>query len=98
MGATAVIGSHPHRQQPAIRYGSKLVDYSLGNFVFYATSGGGLESGVGHLTVTPQGEVVDYQFNPALINPNTGAPILLSGQQKKDAIAKKQRSCKNLGN
>ena len=97
-GATAVIGSHPHRQQPAIRYGAKLVDYSLGNFVFYATSGGGLESGVGYLTVSPQGEVVDYQFNPALINPNTGAPILLSGQQKKDAIAKKQRSCKNLGN
>lgn len=97
-GATAVIGSHPHRQQPAIRYGAKLVDYSLGNFVFYSTSGGGLESGVGTLTLNPNGEVVDYQFNPAIINPNTGAPVLLSGQQKKDAIAKKQRSCKNLGN
>ncbi|MFM2103479.1 MAG: hypothetical protein RL740_566 [Actinomycetota bacterium] len=97
-GATAVIGSHPHRQQPAIRYGAKLVDYSLGNFVFYATSGGGLESGVGTLTVTPEGEVIDYQFHPAIINPNTGAPVLLSGQQKKEAIAKKQRACKNLGN
>ncbi|MBU3642960.1 MAG: CapA family protein [Candidatus Nanopelagicaceae bacterium] len=97
-GATAVIGSHPHRQQPAIRYGAKLVDYSLGNFVFYATSGGGLESGVGTLTITPAGDVVDYQFHPAIINPNTGAPVLLSGQQKKDAISKKQRSCKSLGN
>ncbi|MGI9199139.1 MAG: CapA family protein [Candidatus Nanopelagicaceae bacterium] len=95
-GATAVIGSHPHRQQPAIRYGAKLVDFSLGNFVFYATSGGGLESGIGYLTVTPTGEVVDYKFHPALINPNTGSPILLSGQQKREAIAKKQRTCNNL--
>lgn len=98
-GATAVIGSHPHRQQPAVRYGEnkeKLIDYSLGNFAFYARGGEGLESGIGLLTLAPTGEVVSYKFMPALINPNTGAPVLLSGQQKKEAIAKKQRSCKSL--
>lgn len=95
-GATAIIGSHSHRQQPFVRYGAKLVDYSLGNFAFYARSGGGLESGIGYLTITPTGEVQDYKFKPALINPNTGAPVLLSGQQKKEAIAKKQRACNTL--
>lgn len=96
-GASAVIGSHPHRQQPYVKYGSKIVDYSLGNFAFYARSGGGLESGIGVLTIAPTGEVVDYKFLPALINPNTGAPVLLSGQQKREAIAKKQgQVCKSL--
>ena len=101
-GATAVIGSHSHRQQQYVRYGEnkeKLVDYSLGNFAFYARSGGGLESGIGLLTLAPTGEVVNYKFLPALINPNTGAPVLLTGQQKRDAIAKKQNQvCKSLNN
>ena len=97
-GASAVIGSHPHRQQPAVRYGTKLVDYSLGNFVYYVRGGAGLESGIGLMTLSTEGEVLNYKFLPALINPNTGAPVLLSGKQKQEAIAKKQRSCKSLGN
>lgn len=92
-GATAVIGSHSHRQQPAVRYGTKIVDYSLGNFAFYVRSGAGLESGVGYLTVTPTGEVVNYKFLPALINPKTGAPKFIFGEAKKAAVAKKQ-ACK----
>lgn len=97
-GATAIIGSHPHRQQPAIKYGEKLVDYSLGNLAFYSQSGGGRESGIGYLTISPDGKVVDYQFMPAYIDASTGSPKLLSGEAKKAAIAKKQRSCSFLDN
>jgi len=40
-GATAVIGAHPHVQQPVRRVGARrLVAYSLGNFVFGARSAG----------------------------------------------------------
>lgn len=40
-GATAVIGAHPHVQQPIRRVGKRrLVAYSLGNFVFGAHSAG----------------------------------------------------------
>ena len=97
-GATAIIGSHSHRQQPAVRYGEKIVDYSLGNFAFYVRQGGGLESGVGYLTIRPTGEVVNYKFYPALINPTNGAPILMSGKQKSEAIKNKQHFCKSLNN
>lgn len=92
-GATAIIGSHPHRQQPAIKNGTKLVDYSLGNLAFYSQSPAGRESGIGYLTLNPAGEVVKYQFMPALIDTLTGAPKLLSGTARKAAIAKKQRKC-----
>ena len=97
-GATAIIGSHSHRQQPVVRYGTKIVDYSLGNFSFYVRNGDGLQSGVGYLTVTPQGEVTKYAFYPALINPDSGAPILLRGKQKEEAIKNKQSVCKSLSN
>jgi hypothetical protein len=37
-GADAVIGAHPHVLQPIVRSGRRLVAYSLGNFVFGASS------------------------------------------------------------
>lgn len=95
-GATAIIGSHPHRQQPAVRYGEKIVDYSLGNLIFYTASGAGLDSGIGYLTLSPEGKALSYKFYPAKIDPQTGSPILLSGAGKEAAIAKKQRFCKSL--
>jgi len=98
-GATAIIGSHPHRQQPAVRYGTKIVDYSLGNFAFYVRSGNGLDSGLGLMTLSPiTGEVLGYRFIPARIEAKTGEPILLSGNAATAAIAKKQSVCKSLGN
>jgi poly-gamma-glutamate capsule biosynthesis protein CapA/YwtB (metallophosphatase superfamily) len=33
-----VIGAHPHVLQPVVRSGRRLVAYSLGNFVFGASS------------------------------------------------------------
>lgn len=97
-GATAIIGSHPHRQQPFVLKDGKLIDYSLGNLSFYTHSGGGLESGVGLLSVSPTGEVKSYDFAPALINSKNGSPVLLSGAAENQAVAKKQRQCKNLSN
>ena len=45
-GATIVLGAHPHVLQPVQRGGSKLVAWSLGNFVFYANSPGTTSTGV----------------------------------------------------
>lgn len=95
-GATAIIGSHSHRQQPAVRYGTKIVDFSLGNFAFYVRSGAGLDSGIGYLTVAPTGEVVNYKFLPAVIDPTTGAPKFIFGSAKTAALNKKQGVCKTL--
>ena len=95
-GASVIIGSHPHRQQPVGRYGSKIVDYSLGNFAFYSRSEESLNSGIGQLTLTPSGELLDYKFLPARIDPNTGAPHLLAGVDATEAVDKKQAGCSNL--
>ena len=95
-GASVIIGSHPHRQQPVVRYGSKIVDYSLGNFSFYSRSEESLNSGIGQLTLTPSGETLDYKFIPARIDPFTGAPHLLSGADASAAVDKKQAGCANL--
>ena len=66
-GATIVLGAHPHVLQPIQRGGSKLVAWSLGNFVFPANSPGTTSTGilVAHLGV--QG-VVGARLVPATIN------------------------------
>lgn len=92
-GATAIIGSHPHRQQPYLLENGKLVDYSIGNFVFYSASSGGQKSGVGLLTLDPKGQVGKYQFKPALINPLNGSVKFLKGEAAKKALAEKQGKC-----
>lgn len=97
-GATAIIGSHPHRQQPFVLENGKLVDYSLGNFVFYSGAAGAINSGVGVLTLTPTGEVIKYQFKPALINSLNGSVKFLNGEAAKKAIAAKQSKCVALSN
>jgi hypothetical protein len=97
-GATAIIGSHPHRQQPFVLENGKLVDYSLGNFVFYSGAAGAVNSGVGLLTLAPTGEVLKYQFKPALINPLNGSVKFLNGEAAKKAIAAKQSKCVALSN
>jgi hypothetical protein len=94
-GADIVVGSHAHRVMSAGRLGTALVDYGLGNFVFYNESG---DSGVtGVLTVTATGRDVDaYAWKPGRIQ--GGIPRLLSG----DAAAQdlnafnSRRSCTDL--
>jgi poly-gamma-glutamate capsule biosynthesis protein CapA/YwtB (metallophosphatase superfamily) len=97
-GATAIIGSHSHRQQPYVLENGKLIDYSLGNFVFYSSSPGGQKSGVGLLTLAPKGEVLKYRFKPAQINSMNGSVKFLKGAEAKKALAEKQRFCSVLSN
>lgn len=97
-GATAIIGSHPHRQQPFVLENGKLIDYSLGNFVFYSGAAGAVNSGVGLLTLAPTGEILKYQFKPALINPLNGSVKFLNGEAAKKAVAAKQSNCVSLSN
>ena len=75
-GADIVVGSHTHRVMTAGRLGPALVDYGLGNFVFYNESGASGVTGV--LTVTATGRDVDaYTWKPARIR--GGIPQLLTG-------------------
>ena len=92
-GATAVIGSHPHRQQPYVFKDGKVIDYSLGNFVYYIKGGEGVKSGVGLLTLNPEGQAINYKFKPAVINPANGSVWFLKQSDSKKAIAEKQGSC-----
>lgn len=97
-GATAVIGSHPHRQQPFVLKDGKLIDYSLGNLVFHSTSGDGTKSGIGVLTLSPEGTVVKYVFKPAVINGRNGSPSFIYGDAKDSAKKAKNGYCKSIGN
>ncbi len=95
-GADIVVGSHTHRVETAGRLGPALVDYGLGNFVFYNESG---ESGVsGVLEVTATGRDIDgYQWKPARIE--GGIPHLITGTaatQDVDAFNARRTSCTNL--
>ena len=94
-GADIVVGSHAHRVMSAGRLGPALVDYGLGNFVFYNESG---ESGVsGVLAVTATGRDIDaYAWKPARIR--NGVPQLLDGDAAAQDLASfdSRRSCTNL--
>ena len=97
-GATAVIGSHPHRQQPFVLQNGKLIDYSLGNLVFHSSSGDGTKSGIGVLTLSPEGTVVKYVFKPAVINGRNGSPSFIYGDAKDSAKKAKNSYCQSIGN
>jgi poly-gamma-glutamate synthesis protein (capsule biosynthesis protein) len=94
-GADVVVGTHAHRQQGAGRLGAALVDYGLGNFVFYNPSGPGTVSGV--LTVTLLGRhVTAYHWIPAVLQ--HGVPHPLTGDAADDAAARwlALRQCTDL--
>jgi hypothetical protein len=65
-GADAVIGAHPHVLQPIRRSGSRIVAYSLGNFVFGASSSVTARTGVLRLKLSASG-VEGARLVPAVI-------------------------------
>jgi Bacterial capsule synthesis protein PGA_cap len=83
-GADIVVGSQTHRQEGAGRLGNAVVDYGLGNFVFYNESG---TSGVtGVLRVTATGRQIDsYDWVPAQIR--GGVPQPLDGEAAERSVA-----------
>ncbi len=94
-GADIVVGSHSHRVETAGRLGTALVDYGLGNFVFYNERGTSGVSGV--LTVTATGRDIDaYAWKPARIR--GGIPNLLTGPAADQDVAafNQRRGCTNL--
>ncbi len=84
-GASAVIGMHPHVLQGITqRADGKLVAWSIGNFVFYASSDVPRQSGVLTLTLRGDGAVSAFDFAPARID-GEGRPRPVEGADA-DAI------------
>jgi poly-gamma-glutamate capsule biosynthesis protein CapA/YwtB (metallophosphatase superfamily) len=65
-GADAVIGAHPHVLQPIRTSGRRLVAYSLGNFVFGASSAVTARTGILRLKLSARG-VEGHRLLPATI-------------------------------
>ena len=84
-GANVVAGSHPHVLQGVSASASNLVDYSLGDFVWYADNVPG--NLTGFLTVNlDQGGVTSSQLHPVRID-STGSPQPLTGADAAAASA-----------
>jgi len=94
-GADVVVGGHAHRVQGAGRLGQALVDYGLGNFVWYGTSELSTETGV--LLVTVDGRrVAGYRWEPARIVDGTPRPLAGSERRADISSWKRLRSCTGL--
>jgi hypothetical protein len=94
-GADIVVGSHSHRVETAGRLGAALVDYGLGNFVFYNESGTSGVSGV--LAVTATGRDIDaYAWKPARIRGGIPTPLTGPAADQDIAAFDARRTCTNL--
>jgi hypothetical protein len=94
-GADIVVGGHAHRLQGAGRMGKALVDYGLGNFVWYGTSELSTQTGV--LFVTATGRRIDsYRWVPARIA--DGVPRPLAGADRSSELRswRSLRGCTGL--
>ena len=94
-GADIVVGGHSHRVQGAGRLGRALVDYGLGNFVWYGTSELSAQSGVLLVTVNERG-VAGYRWAPARIVDGTPRPLAGAERRSKIASWRRLRSCTGL--
>ncbi len=83
-GADAVIGHHPHVLQPVELVGSKLVAYSLGNFVWHVRSGILGETGVLQIDFDGDG-VVTWEFHPHVLDAD-GAPAPIDSGERVERI------------
>lgn len=84
-GATAVVGSHAHIQQPTATVGHTAVAYGLGNFVFGSGQGDQRRTGVLTISVPASTSTTPtLRWTPAEIS--GGLPHLLQGQAKQQAI------------
>jgi len=94
-GADIIVGSHAHVLLAGGRLGNAFVDYGLGNYFFYATTGNRADTGVVEVTFT--GRRIDgYQFLPAHIS--GGQARSLTGNAATEATASWNalRTCTNL--
>ncbi len=82
-GADIVVGTHAHRLQGTGMLDDTLIDYGLGNFVFYSQHSPGIDSGVLLVTVEGQ-EIIDHEWVPATLR--EGIPHPLEGDEAAAAI------------
>ena len=95
-GADVVVGTHAHVLQGAGMLRRTYVSYGLGGFHWY--HGARPETGVLHVRVTSDGEVLDDELTPALI-PDGGGPALpLDGTARAGAVQdwRDLRACSGL--
>jgi hypothetical protein len=76
-GADVVAGGHPHVLQGIERRGRGIIDYSLGNFVWYHNQSPSNRTGLWSVELGPDG-VVGHDLAPAVIDGN-GSPQPASG-------------------
>jgi poly-gamma-glutamate capsule biosynthesis protein CapA/YwtB (metallophosphatase superfamily) len=94
-GADIVVGGHAHRLLGAGRMGKALVDYGLGNFVWYGTSELSTQTGVLFVTATRR-RIDSYRWAPARIA--DGIPRPLSGSERSSKLRswRSLRGCTGL--
>ncbi|MGB5757927.1 MAG: CapA family protein [Acidimicrobiales bacterium] len=95
-GADLVVGGHAHRVQAGGRLNEQtVVNYGLGNFVFYTSDGPGTDSGVFEVTIDVDGRL-DYRWIPAVLRNGVATP--LEGNQMAAATDQWDglRDCTNL--
>ncbi len=83
-GADAIIGHHPHVLQPVELAGSKLVAYSLGNFIWHVRSGVLGETGIIQIDFDGD-EVVTWEFHPHVLDAN-GVPTPADSGERVERI------------
>ena len=94
-GADIVVGGHAHRVQGAGRMGGAVVDYGLGNFVWYGTSELSTQTGV--LVVTVEGRhVLGYRWVPARIVDGVPRPVTGAERGRELANWRSLRGCTGL--
>jgi poly-gamma-glutamate synthesis protein (capsule biosynthesis protein) len=94
-GADIVVGGHAHRVQGAGRMSQALIDYGLGNFVWYGTSELSTQTGV--LLVTVDGRrIAGYRWEPAHIVDGTPRPLAGSERRAEISSWKRLRGCTGL--
>jgi poly-gamma-glutamate synthesis protein (capsule biosynthesis protein) len=73
-GADIVVGGHAHRVQGGGFLDDAIIHYGLGNFVFYADSGPGTDSGVFEVTVDVD-DSLSYRWVPAQLRHGVATPL-----------------------
>jgi poly-gamma-glutamate synthesis protein (capsule biosynthesis protein) len=86
-GASVVVSSHPHVLQRGRRMGSRVVAWSLGNFVFdgFATVPGGRDSVIVDVTLGPNG-VTSARWHPVVVR--GGFPQPATGADRRRILAR----------
>jgi capsule synthesis protein PGA_cap len=84
-GADVIAGGHPHVLQGIVAGPGTVVDYSLGNFAFYADNPPDNLTGLLTVDLGPGG-ATGYAFDPARMD-SSGSPRPLSGSDASSALA-----------